>query len=264
MMKPLANQNAIVTGAARGIGAAVAVALAEAGANVALNDLEECDELLSVAKQCDAHGVSVRLALCDVGCQADVERMVEETVCHFGPLHLAVSNAAYSDRQLFYQADMQGFEKTVRVTMWGAFYLLRAVTRQMVAAETAGSIVVVSSSHSWRPIPGAMAYNMSKAAVDQMVKTAATELCQKRIRVNLVHPGWTDTPGERKHFTEEKIQARAQQLPMGRMARPEEIARAVLFFCNPESAYITGSSLLVDGGGGLPVHEMHRLELPRS
>lgn len=263
-MKPLANQNAIVTGAARGIGAAIALALAEAGANVAVNDLDASEELQAVARQCEAFGVRVRLAVCDAGCQKDVERIVEETVSQFGPLHLAVSNAAFSDRQLFYQADMEGFEKTVQVTMWGAFYLLRAVTRRMVATETAGSIVVVSSSHSWRPIPGAMAYNMSKAAVDQMVRTAATELCQKGIRVNLVHPGWTDTPGERKHFAEEKIKSKAQQLPMGRMAKPEEIARAVVFFCNPDSSYITGSSLLVDGGGGLPVHEMHRLELPGS
>ena len=261
-MVKLAGQTAIVTGAARRIGAATAVPLAEAGANVAVNDVCAGDELDAVVAHCRSLGVNARAAVADVSSQPEVERIVRETIAEFGGLHIAVSNAAYSDRQLFYKADMSGFEKTIQVTMWGAFYLLRAAAQHMVESGTAGSIVVVSSSHSWRPIPGAMAYNMSKAAIDQMVRTAATELCQKRIRVNLVHPGWTDTPGERKYFDEKKIQSRGQELPMGRLARPDEIARAVAFFCDPASEYITGSSLLVDGGGGLPVKEMHRLQMP--
>lgn len=263
-MKPLSGKNAIVTGASRGIGAAIAVALAEAGANVAINHLEQPDQAEEVAKRCQQSGVRTRLAPADVAVQAQVEQMVAETVEEFGGLEIAVSNAAFSERQLFYEAEMEGFERTVQVTMWGAFYLLRAATRQMVASQTHGSIVLISSPHSWRPIPGAMAYNMAKAAIDQMARTAATELCHQRIRVNMVHPGWTDTPGERKFFSEEKIQARGSQLPWGRLAKPEEIARGVVFFCDPASEYITGSSLLIDGGNGLPTHEMHRLQTPNT
>lgn len=259
-MKPLTGKNAIVTGASRGIGAAIAVALAEAGANVAINYSGNDEAANQVAEQCRSFGVRARLARADVGVQAEVERIVAETAAEFGGLDIAVSNAAYSDRELFYTANMAGFEKTIQVTMWGAFYLLRAAARQMIAAETKGSIVIVSSPHSWRPIPGAMAYNMAKAAIDQMARTAATELCSKRIRVNTMHPGWIDTPGERKFFSEEKIEKTGAELPWGRLGQPEEIARGVVFMCDPASDYMTGSSMLIDGGIELPVHEMHRLE----
>jgi glucose 1-dehydrogenase len=96
-----------------------------------------------------------------------------------------------------------------------------------------------------------MAYNMAKAAVDHMARTAAVELAEHRIRVNLVHPGWTDTPGERKFAEEGDIATRAATLAWGRMAQPEEIARSVIFLCDPASDYITGASLVVDGGQSL-------------
>ncbi len=263
-MKSLTGKNAIVTGASKGIGAAIALSLAEAGANVAINFGGSVDVAEGVAARCREFGVKARLAQADVGVQSEVERIVAETVDEFGGLDIAISNAAYSDRELFYEADMAGFEKTVQVTMWGAFYLLRASAQHMIEAQTKGSIVVVSSPHSWRPIPGAMAYNMSKAAIDQMAKTAATELCGKRIRVNIIHPGWIDTPGERKFFSEEKLAELGSELPWGRMGKPEEIARGVVFLCDPASDYMTGSSIQVDGGIELPVGEMHRLEVPDS
>lgn len=261
-MKPLHGKSAIVTGASRGIGAAIALGLAEAGANVAINCLEASSEAESVVSQCRQLGVQARVACADVADQSEVEQMVAETVDEFGGLDIAVSNAAYSDRELFYEAEMEGFERTVQVTMWGAFYLLRAAARQMIASETQGNIVVISSPHSWRPIPGAMAYNMSKAAIDQMARTAATELISKRIRVNTIHPGWINTPGERKFFSEEKIQSLGSELPWGRLGEPREIARGVVFLCDPASDYINGSSLLIDGGIELPVAELHRLESP--
>src|SRR6187401_2009541 len=102
---------------------------------------------------------------------------------------------------------MTGFRRTIDVTMWGAFYGVRASAQQMIKQGKGGSIVVVSSPHAVIPIPTAMAYNMAKAAIDHMARTAAIELVSHRIRVNLVHPGWIDTPGERKHFTEDQIAA---------------------------------------------------------
>ncbi|MDG2384485.1 MAG: SDR family oxidoreductase [Pirellulaceae bacterium] len=261
-MKPLAGKNAIVTGASQGIGAATAIALAEAGANVAINFNGSEEKACEVADRCRKHGVKARLAQANVGVQAEVERIVSETVADFGGLDIAVSNAAYSDRELFYQANMAGFEKTIQVTMWGAFYLLRAATEHMIDSKTEGAMVVVSSPHSWRPIPGSMAYNMAKAAIDQMARTAATELTAHRIRVNILHPGWIDTPGERKFFSEEKLQKLGAGLPWGRLGRPEEIARGIVFMCDPASAYMTGSSMMIDGGIELPIQEMHRLDTP--
>ena len=116
------------------------------------------------------------------GDQKAVEAMVAATVKEFGQLDGFVSNAAYSDRQLMVDADMEGFRKTIDVSMWGAFYGLRAASRQMIAQGGGGSIVIVSSPHSRIPIPTAMAYNMAKAAIDHMARTAAIELAQHRIR----------------------------------------------------------------------------------
>lgn len=259
----LAGKAALVTGAGRGIGEAIAKALAASGAAVAVNDFRGDAAEAVAAAICKAGGRAIPCAG-DVADPARVEAIVADTVTEFGRLDIAVSNAAYSDREAFYQADMQGFHRTIDVTMWGAFHLLRAATRQMLAqpqadnARERGCLLVIGSPHAICPVPNAMAYNMAKAAIDQMARTAAIELVDHRIRVNIVHPGWTDTPGERKFASDAELAQVARSMPWGRMARPEEIARAVLFLADPDSEYITGSTLVVDGGLGLPWWESRR------
>lgn len=248
----LEGQAALVTGASRGIGRGIAIALAEAGADVAINYRSHPDEAEEVAAEVRRHGVRALLLPGDVADYAAVERMVDETAAAFGQLSIAVSNAAYSDREPFVDADLRGFRRTVDVTMWGAFHTLRAAARRMVAQESGGAVVIVSSPHAWLPIPRSMAYNMSKAAIDMMAKTAALELVEQRVRVNILHPGWIDTPGERKFTTDEQIAAAAGKLPWKRLGRPDEIGRGVVFLCQPESDYMTGTSLLIDGGISLP------------
>ena len=248
----LTGKNALVTGASRGIGRAAAIALAKAGANVAINFRSHPDEAEEVAEQVRAAGREALLLQGDVADADAVEKMVADAVSQFGSLDIAVSNAAYSDREPFYEADMEGFRRTIDVTMWGAFHLLRAATREMLRAEKPGSIVIVSSPHAYIPVPRSMAYNMSKAAIDQMSRTAAIELAEHRIRVNMVHPGWIDTPGERKFASEETLKSAASKLPWGRLGQPEEIGRGIVFLCDPASDYMTGSSLLIDGGITLP------------
>jgi glucose 1-dehydrogenase len=132
--------------------------------------------------------------------------------------------------------------------MYGAFHLFRAAARQMIEQQHGGALVTISSPHAFAPVPTSMAYNMAKAAIDHMARTAAVELLEHRIRVNVVHPGWIDTPGERAYAGEAELEKAGAALPWGRLGRPEEIARAVVFLCDPASDYITGSSLLVDGG----------------
>jgi len=178
--------------------------------------------------------------------------MVAATADSFGKLDVAVANAYYSAREPFWQADMAKFRRTVDVTMWGAFYTLRAATQRMVEQGRGGSIVLIGSPHAVFAVPEAMAYNMAKAAVDHMARTAAIELVGHRIRVNTIHPGWIDTPGEREHATEEEIQRSAAKLPWKRLGQPEEIARGVVFLCDPNSDYITGTTLGIDGGITLP------------
>ena len=263
--KPTANrclngQVAVVTGAGRGIGRAIALAVARAGADVAVNDLPESETLQSVVQECQALGVRSMAMPADLGDRQQVEDGINQVVEQLGGLDVAISNAAYSDRELFHEADLSGFERTIQVTMWGPFYLVRAASRHMIAQKRGGSIVIVSSTHATRPIPGAMAYNMSKAAGEQMAKTAATELTEHRIRVNALRPGWVDTPGERKFFTEENLENLGTGLPMGRLGKPEEIAHGAVFLCDPASESINGSVLTMDGGIQLPVEQMFRLK----
>ncbi len=248
----LKGRNALVTGASRGIGKGCAIEMARAGANVAINYFSHADEAEAVAEEIRSFGGKALALQGDVSNQQRVEEMVAETAAAFGSLDLFVSNAVYSDRQLMLEADLAGFRRTIDVGMWGAFYGLRAASIQMVKQGNGGSIVVISSPHAVIPIPTAMAYNMAKAAIDHMSRTAAIELAEHRIRVNIVHPGWIDTPGERKFFTEEQLAAGGAKLPWKRLGRPEEIGKSVAFILSDDADYMTGSTITVDGGVSLP------------
>lgn len=243
---------AVITGASLGIGRATALAFGRAGAKVVVNyrsHVDQADEVVSLIREAGSQAVALQA---DVADQGAIERLISKAVNEFGQLDFAVSNAAYSDRDLFYQADMAGFRRTVDVTMWGAFHLLRAATQQMIKQGEGGAICIVSSPHAFIPAPRAMAYNMSKAAIEHMARTAAIEVAQFKIRVNLIQPGWTDTPGELKFATRETLDSAGAKIPLGRLGTAEEMAEGILFLCDPRNTYITGAALLVDGGISLP------------
>ncbi len=226
--------------------------LAQAGADVAINFRSHPEEAEEVAQEIRACGQRALVVQADVAVQSDVEAMVERIVQEWGGIDGLVSNAAYSDRERMVDADMEGFRRTLDVSMWGAFYAVRAVSQALVKQNTGGSIVVVSSPHAVIPFPTAMAYNMAKAAIDHMARTAAIELARHRVRVNIVHPGWIDTPGERKFFTQEQLDSGAENIPWGRLGQPEEIGRLISFMMSDQCDYMTGSTVLMDGGISLP------------
>ena len=230
----LKGKRALVTGAAGGIGWASARALAAEGADVALLDLRWPGFGGSGALQLQSLGGRGLELICDVTDQQAVDQAVETTVRELGGLDILVTSAVYSDRELFHQADIAGFRKTVEVSMWGAFWCLRAFTRRLLELKLPGSAVLISSPHAYIPMPSCMAYNMAKAGLDMM------------------DPGWTDTPGERKFFTEQTLAHASRELPQGRLMKPEEVARGVVFLCDDASDCITGTILSVDGGSQLP------------
>jgi glucose 1-dehydrogenase len=195
----------------------------------------------------------------DAGDRLAVEAAVSQTSKQLGSLDIAVACAVYSDREAFHRANLEGFERTIQVSMWGAFYLVRAAAHQMIDQQRGGNVICISSPHAHLAMPGAMAYNMAKAAVDQLARTAAVELAEFRIRVNIIHPGWIDTPGERKFFSETTLREKGRELPWGRLGQPDEIGRGVVFLCDPASEYVTGSTLTIDGGIQLPWRDMYRL-----
>lgn len=248
----LKGKNALITGSSKGIGRGCAIAIAKAGGNVAINHRSSADEAEEVAELVRKEGGKAIIVQADVADRVAVEEAVAKTVEAFGSIDCFVSNAVYSDRQPFLDADLEGFERTINVSMWGAFYGVRAAARQMREQGKGGSIVVVSSPHAEIPFPTAMAYNMAKAAIDHMARTAATELFRYRIRVNVIHPGWIDTPGERKFFSEEQLAAGAASLPWKRLGTIDEIGKGVAFMLSDSGDYMTGTTLTMDGGVKLP------------
>ena len=251
-MPRLPGRNVLITGSSKGIGAGCAIEMAREGANVAVNYHSSQSDAEEVAEQVRQLGGRSLILQGDVANRERVEQMIAETATEIGSLDVFVSNAVYSDRQLMLEADLEGFRRTIDVGMWGAFYGVRAAALQMVKQGTGGSIVVISSPHAVIPVPTAMAYNMAKAAIDHMARTAAIELATHRIRVNIVHPGWIDTPGERKFFSEEQLQSGAQSLPWKRLGRPDEVGKAVAYVASDDAEYMTGSTLTIDGGVSLP------------
>ena len=248
----LTGRVAVVTGASLGIGRGTAINMGRSGADVVVNyrsSEQEADEVVRAIKDAGARAIKVQA---DVSQQSQVEQLIATAVDEFGKVDIAVSNAAYSDRELFTEIDMEGFRRTVDVTMWGAFYLTRAAAQQFIKQGNGGVIAIVSSPHAFIPAPRSMAYNMSKAAIEHMSRTAAIELAEHRIRVNVLQPGWIDTPGERKFASEETLQSAGKKIPLGRLGTPEEIGEGITFLCDPDQPYMTGATLLIDGGISLP------------
>ncbi len=248
----LSGRNILITGASRGIGRGCALALAAEGANIGINYRSQKAEAEETATEIRKLGGKAELYQVDVSDQSAVEQMVEQFTKDFGSINGFISNAVYSDREVMIKADMAGFRKTIDVSMWGAFYGVRASAQKMVAQGKGGSIIVVSSPHGKIPIPTAMAYNMAKAAIDHMARTAAIELAKYKIRVNIIHPGWIDTPGERKFFSEQQLNEGAGNIPWKRMGQPEEMGKLATFMMSDDCDYMTGSTVLMDGGISLP------------
>jgi glucose 1-dehydrogenase len=247
----LAGKTALVTGASRGIGRAIAVEYAREGANVVVNYARHREEAESVANEIRALGRQAMAHPADVGRREQVSALFEAAKAAFQRLDIVVANAAFSIRKPLLDLTVEDVEKTWAVSLWGVFHTCQEAARHMVA-QGGGNIIIISSVHALRPYPRASPYNGAKAAVNQMAATWAIELAGKGIRVNVIEPGWTDTPGERAFYSEEDLAAGGAKLPLGRLAAPEEVARAAVFLASNDASYVLGAVLRVDGGFTLP------------
>ena len=244
----LSGKKALVTGAARGIGRGCAVELARAGADVAVNDRDRSPELEAVAAEVRAFGRHAVVVEGDVFDRASCESVVSRAVAGLGRLDVFVSNPAFSRRGDFLDYDPAVFERVVKGTLFGGFHMCQLVARHMVSRGGPGKIVFVSSVHAKIPFARSVAYNAAKIGLTHMAKTIAVELLAHRINVNVIEPGWIDTPGEHATFGSDLLEAAAPTLPWGRLGTPEDIGRAAAFLCSDAADYITGTELVVDGG----------------
>jgi glucose 1-dehydrogenase len=244
----LLGRTALVTGAGRGIGRGCAVELAKAGADVAVNDLERTAQALAVVAEIEALGRRALLVTGDVFERTSCESVVAAATSGLGCIDILVSNPAYQRRAEFLDFDPVTFAKVVGGTLIGGFHMSQLVARHMVERGRGGKIVFISSCHVHIPYARSAAYNAAKAGLNHMALTIAGELYPHRINVNVIEPGWIDTPGEHEAFSEEALARAGKALPWGRLGTPEDIGKAAAFLASDDADYITGAALRVDGG----------------
>lgn len=244
----LSGKVALVTGAARGIGRGVALELAKSGADVCVNYRSSGSAAGEVVAAIQAMGRRALLVQADVSDRAAVEEMVARCTTTLGPIDILVANAVSSVRQTLLETREADLRRAVEVGIFGIFHVFQVVARQMVERKGKGSIIYISSPHARLPFKGAIDYNTAKAGGHMLALSAANELMWHGIRVNLIEPGWTDTPGERTWYTDKALYHEGEQLPLGRLALPEDLGRAAAFLASDDAAYICGSVLTVDGG----------------
>ncbi len=242
----LSGKVAIVTGAARGQGAAEARLFAAEGARVLLTDLLE-EQGRELAAEI---GPSALFARQDVSSEPGWEQVVGLALSHFGGLDVLVNNAGIVHYASIFDHSADDYMRVIRVNQLGVFLGMRAAGAAM-GKRGGGSIVNISSIGGLVGVGGAIAYTASKHAVTGMTKVAALELAALNVRVNSIHPGGVDTamvemPDELRAGVRER--GGMPQIPLARIGLPEEIARAALFLASDESSYCTGTALLVDGG----------------
>ena len=252
-MFDLDGKVALITGSARGIGRGIALSLAQQGVKIIVNDLppksgENISDAQNTVDEIIALGQEAIAYYADVSDREQIQAMFAHGIAHFGKIDIVVANAALSIREPVIDANWEGVLRTIEVTQFGVFHTCQAAAQHMVKRSEGGKIIIIASILREIPFRTSSAYNMSKAAVTQFGRTLANEISPHRINVNIINPGYIDTPGERKFATEEEIARAAKHLPWGRLGTPEDIGNAVVFLASSMADYITGSTLNVDGG----------------
>jgi 3-oxoacyl-[acyl-carrier protein] reductase len=244
----LAGRVAVVTGAARGLGQAISVALAQVGATVVVNGRPQGTDPSQTVQAAQEAGGRAYAVIADVAEPGGAEALVQEVIGTFGRLDILVNNAGVSRDALLIEMSTEDWDRVFEANVRSAFHCIRAAAPHMM--EAGGAIVNLSSVVADLGNIGATNYAASKGAVNSLTKSAAAELARFGIRVNAIAPGVVETELMAKPL-ERRRDSLVRRIPLRRFARAEEIARAVLFLASDDASYITGEVLRVAGGMGL-------------
>ncbi len=245
----LQGKRAIVTGISKGgggIGRAIALALAEAGADVAVAGHSSLAAAEAVAAEIQALGRQGIGAQCNVADAGDVEKFIAQVLTSWGGLDIVVNNAGTTRDGLLLRMSEDDWDAVLDSNLKGTFLMTRAALKPMVK-QRRGKIVNITSVMGLIANPGQANYSASKAGLIGFTRTAAKEVASRNIQINAVAPGFIETAMTAK-MTEDLKAAVQKDIPAGRLGTPEDVAQAVLFLCSPQSDYITGQTLTVDGG----------------
>jgi glucose 1-dehydrogenase len=245
----LDGKTVIVTGGNSGIGAAIASAAAGEGANVVIDYVvhpEETRELIAGIEAAGGHAVGVQA---DVSSPADLQRMVQAAVESFGRLDVLVNNAGIETRTSILDTTEADYQRVLDVNLKSAFFGTQFAAKQFISQGGGGLILTISSVHEDWPMPGNVAYCVSKGGTRMLTRTAGVELGPHGIRVVNIAPGAVATPINQSTMEDPaKLKTLNSAIPVGRMAQPEEIAEVVVFLASGKAAYMTATTVFVDGG----------------
>ncbi|OGL14988.1 MAG: 2-hydroxycyclohexanecarboxyl-CoA dehydrogenase [Candidatus Rokubacteria bacterium RIFCSPLOWO2_12_FULL_71_19] len=247
----LRGKAALVTGAGRGIGRAIALSLAQAGAQVAVLDIL-ADNAESVRREVEAWGVKGLAVAVDLTRRAEVERAVGEVVAQFGQLDIVVNNAGWDKMEMFLDTEEETWDKIIAINFKSVLHVCKAALPHLVKRGS-GRVISIASDAGRVGSTGESVYSGTKGAIIAFSKTLAREMARYQVTVNVVCPGLTETPllqgiREQSEKPARVIEAVPRAIPLGRVGQPEDIAGAVAFLASPAAGFVTGQTLSVSGG----------------
>jgi len=248
-MSKLNNKVAVVTGASKGIGAAIAKHFAAAGAKVVVNYASSKEGADKVVKEITDKGGLAIAVQADVSKEADVARLFEETEKAFGTLDILVNNAVFQSYLPIEQATVAAFHQHFNVNVLGPVLTIQAALK--LFGNKGGNIINISSGASKMPLPGASLYSATKAALDAITISLSKELGAKNVRINSILPGATETEGATSAGVtagSEYEKMFVEKTPLGRRGQPDDIAKAAVFLASDDAGWITGEQISVSGG----------------
>jgi 2-deoxy-D-gluconate 3-dehydrogenase len=251
-MPPQTNarrRTAFVTGASQGLGAAIAVALARDGFDVAVSSTSVAS-LAATADRIESAGARAIAVTLDLRALSSAERAMADTIAGFGEIDVLVNNAGITLRKRALEVTPAEWEALLDINLKGAFFLSQQMGRHLVASRRPGCIINIASTHGIVGYAQRSVYGISKAALIQMTRMLAIEWAEHGIRVNAIAPGTVNTPSREAHFSADTRARDAilARVPLQRFATMEEVAAAVCYLAGPHAEYITGQTLLLDGG----------------
>lgn len=245
----LKHKIALVTGAAQGIGLGIALRLAREGADIALNVLHDDERAQQAHQQITALGRRCEILVADVSDVAAVRAMVDRAHALFGQLDVLVNNAGVQIKAGLLEVTEEDWQQVLDVNLKGPMFLTQAFAARLKAAGRPGRVINISSVHADLPFPGFTPYCASKGGLKMMMRNAAIELAPLGITVNNIAPGAIRTPINAKLLDDADRLAQLQaKIPAGRLGKPEDVAGLVAFLAGDDASYITGATLVVDGG----------------
>lgn len=245
----LHDKVAIVTGGDSGIGKAISTVLAQEGARVIIDYVGDSAPARALIDEIENFGGRAHAVEADVAKPDDVEHLIKEAAKHFGSLDILVNNAGIEEKHPFLEMPFETYKKVIDVDLNGPWLCSQAAAKQMVRQGSGGRIINISSVHEELTMPTNAPYCAAKGGLRMLMRTIAVELAPYNITVNNVCPGAVDTPMDAKLEKDKtSYEALLAEIPLKRMAKPEEIASLVCYLASSEAAYITGASFVIDGG----------------